>query len=125
MPASDSFSFKASKDSSLDRFASWMKSKYSEPRQPGQRGASKIKDGMNPRTWIPAQIESIISTGKLPQQFSAEIDAFNEDQKYSIVSQEDVMRHAKRLSPQKFEEFQEMLNKARELAYRESIAKQE
>lgn len=122
MPASDSFLFKATKDSTLDKFAYWMKKKYSEPRLQGQRGATKIKDGMNPRTWIPSQIETIISTGKLSRQFLAEIENFNEDQKYISVSQEDVMRHARKIAPQKFEEFQEMLNKARELAYQESLA---
>lgn len=121
MPTSD-FSFKASKDSLLERFAVWMKTKYSEPRQPGQRGAAKIKDGMNPRTWIPAQIESILKTGEISPEFTAEIERFNYDQKYSNLSQDEINAAFKRKNPQEFEKFMAMINQAREDALREKLA---
>jgi|688.fasta_scaffold44313_4 hypothetical protein len=123
MPASD-FSFKASKESSLDRFSAWMKAKYSEPRQPGQRGASKIKEGKNPKTWIPNQIDLIINTGKLSVEFSAEIESFNEDEKYSGISQDDITRAFKKKNPQKFAEFEAMMNEAKELAYKELLQRE-
>ena len=123
MPASD-FSFKAPKDSSLDRFSAWMKTKYSEPRQPGQRGASKIKEGKNPKTWIPNQIDLIIKTGEISTEFSAEIESFNEDEKYSGISQDDINRAFKMKNPQKFAEFEAMMNEAKELAYKELLQKE-
>lgn len=123
MPASE-FSFKAPKDSSLDRFSAWMKTKYSEPRQPGQRGASKIKEGKNPKTWIPNQIDLIIKTGEISTEFSAEIESFNEDEKYSCISQDDINRAFKKKNPQKFAEFEAMMNEAKELAYKELLQKE-
>ena len=123
MPASD-FSFKASKESSLDRFSAWMKAKYSEPRQPGQRGASKIKEGKNPKTWIPSQIDSIIDTGKVSAEFFAEIQSFKEDEKYSKLSQEVINSAFKKNNPQEYEKFIALLNKAREDALKVKLAEE-
>lgn len=122
MPASTSFSFKASKDSSLDRFAAWMKTKYSEPREPGQRGAARIKDGKNPKTFIPDQISSIISSGQISPQFTAEIKAFNEDEKYRQVSDEMIHASMKKKNPQKFAEFEAFINEAKEDALKKLLA---
>lgn len=121
MPASD-FSFKASKESSLERFSLWMKSKYSEPRQPGQRGAAKIKDGKNPKTWIPEQISRIISSGQISQEFVAEIKAFNDDEKYKQVSEEMIHALMKKKNPQKFAEFEAFINEAKEDALKKLLA---
>jgi hypothetical protein len=114
VPVSDSFSFKAGKDSDLGKFSSWMKSKYSEPRVAGQRGAAKIKDGMNPRTWIPDQIGIIIKTGKISDRFLSEISSYNDDQKYSAFSRDDILNEMKKKNPQDFQKFYELMMQARE-----------
>lgn len=122
MPASTSFSFKASKDSSLDRFAAWMKTKYSEPREPGQRGAARIKDGKNPKTFIPDQISSIISTGELPAQLIAEIKLFKDDQRYEQITDDMVHAQMKKSNPQDYAKFIALLEKAKEDALQEHLA---
>lgn len=123
MPSSE-FSFKASKDSSLEQFAIWMKNRYSEPRQPGQRGAVKIKDGMNPKTWIPGQIESILKTGKISAEFSAEIKQFNQHQKYSSLTQQEIDSAFKKNNPSEYERFSALIEKAREDALKLKLSEE-
>jgi len=121
VPVAD-FTFKASKDSQLESFATWMKKHYSEPRQPGQRGAARIKEGMNPKTFIPIQIESIISTGKISEDFLAEIERFKDSQKYEGLTQDEIFASLKKIFPQDFDQIIKKVEQAKADAHKTKVA---
>ena len=125
--ATEALALKLLKDTSANNFAAWMKEKYTLPRKEGQtRGAAPIQDGMNPRTWIPRQLDYIIQNGKISDEFASEIAEFQEHVKYKEISNEDVMEQLQRdLDPVKFKEFAAALEAAKAGALKRKIAKKD
>jgi hypothetical protein len=128
MPAAtDPLQLKLLKETAANDFAVWMKEKYTLPRKEGQtRGAAPIQDGMNPKTWIPKQLDYIIQNGKISDEFASEIAAFQEHVKYKEITNEDVMEQLEKdMDPVKFKEFAAALEAAKAGALKRKISKKD
>lgn len=116
MPAvSEALALKLLKETPANKFAAWMKEKYTLPRKEGQtRGAAPIQEGMNPKTWIPNQLNYIIENGEISPAFREEIADYQSARKYESLTEAEVMAQlAKKMGAEKFDEYQEMLQQAR------------
>ena len=127
MPAaSEALALKLLKDTAANKFAAWMKEKYTLPRKEGQtRGAAPIQDGMNPKTWIPSQLNYIIENGKLSDEFASEVAEYQEHVKYEKISEQDVLKELEATLPEnEFKKYMDVISAAKTSALKKAIAKE-